>query len=146
MSHFNFTKRASKTTDRQKMVHKTDALLSEYVRLRDSDDKGMVTCMTCGDRVHWTDAQCGHYVKRGNAATRYNLKNCAAQCSTCNCAKDGCEEDHGHYIDLTYGVGTADELERLGKTERHYSEHELKAMCDELKAEIKALKIEKGMI
>lgn len=146
MSYFKFKKRPPKTTERQKLVHKLDDLFSEYIRLRNADEKGNVRCITCGDQYHWRDVQCGHYVKRGNASTRYHLKNCGEQCGTCNCANDGMEEAHKEYIDRTYGEGTADMLERLGREELHLSEHDLQGMADELKKEIKAVRIEKGMI
>jgi hypothetical protein len=143
MPHFNFAKRPSKSTDRQKLVRKLDEEFSAYIRLRDSDIDGYITCITCGDRVHHAMAQCGHYMKRGNASTRYDLKNSAGQCSTCNCARDGMQEDHAYAIDKLYGAGTADKLERQSREERHYAEFELSAMYKELQAEVKALKIEK---
>ena len=111
--HFKFKERPSKTTERQKSVIKLDNLFSEYIRLRDCDDNGMITCITCGHKQHWTHAQCGHYMKRINASTRYDLQNCAAQCSTCNCGNDGLQDEHGKAIDRMYGEGTAEKLQRL---------------------------------
>lgn len=141
--YFNFTKRASKTTERQKLVGKVDVLFSEVIRLRDADNNGIVTCITCGDKLHWTEAQCGHYVLRGNMSTRWNLKNSHGQCGLCNSTHDGMAEEHAQAIDRKYGPGTADQLEKLGRTEVHFSEPELESMCQELKKEIKALKEEK---
>lgn len=79
-------------------------------------------------------------------ATRWNLENSGEQCSTCNCVNDGMQEQHRFYIEETYGSGTADKLELMGHGEAHFSEHELQGMIDELKKELKAIKIEKGMI
>lgn len=143
MSYFKFAKRPSKTTERQKLVGKVDALFSEVIRLRDADSDGMVSCITCGDRHHWTDVDCGHYVKRGNMATRWNLKNSAGQCRLCNSTQDGKEDEHALAIDRIHGPGTAEQLRKLGKTEVHFSEPELESMCQELRKEIKALKEEK---
>lgn len=145
MAYFKFKNRPSVKTERQKLITKLDLLFSEYIRIRNCDDKGNVNCITCGDQYHWTDVQCGHYVKRANMATRYHLENCGEQCATCNCAKDGMEDEHWNYINQTYGPGTADKLERLGRDEAHFSEHELHGMIEELKKELKAVKIEKGM-
>ena len=144
MSHFNFKRRPSKTTERQKLVNKLDLIFSEYIRIRHCDHLGNVKCITCGDYYHWTEVQCGHFIKRGNMATRWDLKNCGEQCMTCNCANDGMEESHRIYIENKYGEGTADELERRGRSEAHYSEHDLKQMIEELRTELKALKEEKG--
>jgi hypothetical protein len=43
-----------------------DELLSKYIRLRDSDEYGMVRCISCGKRMHWKESDCGHYVSRSN--------------------------------------------------------------------------------
>lgn len=145
MAYFKFKARPSVKSERQKLITKLDILFSEYIRLRHCDAEGYVNCITCGDQYHWTDVQCGHYVKRDNMATRYHLQNCGEQCSTCNCVNDGREELHKAYIDLTYGPGTADKLEKLGRDEVHFSEPELKSMVEELKKELKAVRIEKGM-
>lgn len=141
--YFGFKERPSKTTDRQKLVLKVDIAFSEFIKLRDADNQGMITCITCGDRQHYSHAQCGHYMKRGNASTRYDLKNSAGQCSTCNCALDGMQEEHGKAIDRLYGEGTADRLEKQSRQVVHFSEPELQGMLEELRKEIKALKIEK---
>lgn len=143
MSYFGFKKRPPKTSERQKLVIKVDIAFSECIRLRDADENGLITCVTCRGKQHWTESQCGHYMKRGNASTRYDLKNSAAQCSTCNCARDGMQNEHGLAIDRLYGPCTAEKLRRLSKEERHFSEHELAGMLKELQAEVKALKLEK---
>jgi hypothetical protein len=143
MTYFKFKPRPSKTTERQKLVVKVDIAFSEYIRLRNADSEGMVHCITCQDRHHWTDVDCGHFVKRGNHSTRWHLMNSGEQCRLCNSTTDGKEDDHAEYIDKTYGHGTADKLRRLGTEESHFSAPELQGMLDELRKEIKALKIEK---
>lgn len=141
--YFNFTKRASKTTERQKLVGKLDTLFSEYVRLRDADENGECKCITCGEKHHWRDMDCGHLVGRGNMATRWKIENANSQCRLCNSTHDGKYDEHAAAIDNIHGEGTALGLEQLGHTERHFSEPELIGMCDELRREIKALKEEK---
>ena len=146
MTYFKFPKRPSKTTERQKLVHKLDDAFSEYIRLRDADENGIVTCITCGDKRHWMGVDCGHFVPRINMATRWELKNSHGQCRLCNSTQDGKEKEHAEAIDRLYGAGTADLLEKMGKQERHFAEHELQGMIDELRKEIKAVKREKGFI
>jgi 5-methylcytosine-specific restriction endonuclease McrA len=143
MTYFKFPKRPSKTTERQKLVHKLDDLFSEYVRLRDADENGIVTCITCGDKHHWTEVDCGHLVPRGNMATRWKLENANGQCRLCNSTHDGKYDDHAAAVDRIHGDGTAQGLEQLGHWERHFAEHELQGMIEELRKEIKALKAEK---
>lgn len=143
MSHFKFKKRPAKGTERSKLIHKADTYFSECIRLRDADHRGIVACITCGDEHHWTDIDCGHYVHRANMATRYELENSNGQCRLCNSAPDDKFTEHGEAIDKKYGPGTAERLRKLGNTERHFMEHELQGMIEELKKEIKALKAEK---
>lgn len=146
MTYFKFPKRASKTTERQKLVHKLDDAFSEYIRLRDADSDGIVTCITCEDKHHWAEVDCGHFVPRINMATRWELKNCNGQCRLCNSTTDGKYHEHADAIDRKYGPGTADKLVKQGREERHFAEHELQGMIDELRKEIKAVKREKGFI
>ncbi|HYG03306.1 MAG TPA: recombination protein NinG [Chryseosolibacter sp.] len=144
MSYFGFKKRPAKTSDYSKLLGKLDYAFSEVVRLTAADEKeGMCICITCGDKQHWTDMECGHYVKRRHLATRYDLQNCGAQCSTCNCVNDGREDEHERYIDRTYGEGTAAKLKRKAQSEPKFTERELLGMLDELRKEIKALREEK---
>lgn len=146
MTYFKFKKRPPKVSDNSKLIIKVDGIFSEVVRLTATDERGYCECITCKDKQHWRDMMCGHYVKRRHMATRYDLQNCGPQCSTCNCVNDGREDDHAKYIDLTYGEGTADKLKRMAEVERKWMPHELEEMYQELKAEFKALKLEKGML
>ena len=143
MSYFNFKKRAPKSTNHQKLIRKLDDAFSEYIRLRDADEHGIVNCITCDDRHHYREIDCGHFVDRGHMATRYHLQNSNGQCRLCNSTHDGRAELHGKAIDLKYGEGTAEMLIKLGRQERHFTEHELQGMLEELRKEIKALKEEK---
>jgi len=142
--YYRFQQRV-KTTDRQKAIQKLDAAFSEYIRLRNADANGNVKCITCGDQHHWRDVDCGHFVKRGNNAVRWNLQNCGEQCRLCNSTFDGREDLHAEYIDRTYGEGTAEKLRRMGKEDEKFTVPELESMCDELRKEIRELKVEKGM-
>lgn len=143
MTYFKFPKRASKTTERQKLVHKLDDVFSEYIRLRDADHDGLVTCITCGDKHHWTEVDCGHFMSRAHMSTRWELKNANGQCRLCNSTHDGKQEKHAAAINKKHGQFTAFKIEKQAREERHLSEPELKGMIEELKKEIKALKAEK---
>lgn len=146
MSYYGFKKRPAKTSTRQKTINKLDIEFSQCVRLMHSDQDGIASCITCGDKHHWTDLDCGHFVKRGNKSTRWDLKNCGPQCRLCNSTHDGKEDEHAEYIDNKYGIGTADLLRKTGKEVEKFTEHELEGMYQELRAEVKAVRAEKGMI
>lgn len=87
-----------------------DGIVSKVVRIGSADDKGMVRCATCPAIKHWKEMQCGHYQKRGNLATRYDMRNLAPQCEDCNCFYDGEEKKFAEFIDRFYGDGTAKAL------------------------------------
>ncbi len=70
-------------------LKRLDKVFSEYIRRRDADSNGYVRCISCGMIVHWKDADCGHYIPRANMSTRFDERNCNAQCRECNRAKDG---------------------------------------------------------
>lgn len=146
MSYYGFKKRPAKVSTQQKLTRKLDDIFSEYVRIREADEEGMVTCITCPDRFHWTEVDCGHFVLRGNMATRWHLKNGHPQCRLCNSTQDGKEDEHARAIDEKYGPGSAELLRKIGREEAHFSDHELEGMYQELRAEVKAIRAEKGMI
>ena len=60
-------------------------LLQQLVRMKAADDHGMVTCVSCGKRVHYKDADGGHWLPKG-ASSRWALEECNihVQCKGCN--------------------------------------------------------------
>jgi hypothetical protein len=143
MSYYKFAVRKSPVTDRQKAIRKLDDIFSEYIRIRDCDSNGMVTCITCPDYQHWTDMDCGHFVKRGNSSVRWELQNAHGQCRLCNSTHDGREDEHAKAIDRLYGEGTAEKLRKRGAEDEKFMIHDLEGMYQELRKEVKALKDEK---
>ena len=61
---------------RRKIVKKLDAIFSQYIRLKDADHNGNVTCFTCGKVEHYKKGmQCGHFQSRKHLATRFDEEN-----------------------------------------------------------------------
>src|ERR1700744_2840893 len=46
------------------VIEDLDAVFSQFVRLRDSDENGYITCYCCGARFYWTDCDCMHFIPR----------------------------------------------------------------------------------
>jgi len=85
-----------------------DKWFSYFIRLRDADEFGFVKCCTCNKRLFWKDVDCGHWIKRGHDSTRYDEKNCSAQCRfPCNRRNNGEHEAHRMFIEKKYGEETA---------------------------------------
>lgn len=93
-----------------KLVADLDKAFSIFIRLRDINDDGYSSCVTCGKLMTLKTSQCGHFISRIHYATRWEEKNCAAQCVACNMFKQGKQYEFGLAIDKRYGVGTAQKL------------------------------------
>lgn len=126
-------------------IERLDAVFSLWVRLSNSDHAGRVTCITCGVRGSYRDFDCGHFVPRANQATRFSEKNCRPQCRYCNRDRGGRPDLFASALDKLYGVGTSDDLRRLGKSVCKRSKPEIAALVDYYRAEVARLKKEKGL-
>ena len=87
-----------------------DSVFSEYIRRRDADKDGFVRCISCGRRIRWEEADCGHFVPRANIALRFDEQNCNAQCRTCNRFKDGNSVGYARGIVSRYGAAALSRL------------------------------------
>ena len=97
------------------LKRKIDVLWSKYIRNRDSDRFGFASCVTCGRRDRIDNMDCGHYMSRGFMATRWDEKNCAAQCRKCNRYQEGRHGAFAQAINTRYGPGTAEAIEYKAK-------------------------------
>jgi hypothetical protein len=80
---------------------------SLFIRLRDSDEHGIVKCCTCPARKHWKKMQAGHYVTRKKEATLYDEKCVNGQCAGCNRWQGGKPIEYEQFLERKYGAGTA---------------------------------------
>lgn len=98
-------------------------ILSLYVRLRDSNEKGMCKCITC-DKVGYFYNDCiqdGHFIGRQHLSTAFLAKNNNAQCEGCNKFGAGEQYLHGLAIDVKWGEGTANMLLNLKQVAAKHS-------------------------
>ena len=66
--------------------------LAEMQRLRrieESNDEGYVRCISCGNVMHWKEAQGGRYIPRTVRATELEKDNIWPQCPQCNGVRAG---------------------------------------------------------
>lgn len=92
---FFFKMKTPKKITRSKIIKKLDWVFSEYIRLRDSDNKGIVTCPLCWKKMHRKDAQNMHFISRWVLKYRFDENNCYAWCMRCNVIL------HWNYIEYT---------------------------------------------
>lgn len=124
---------------RSKAMEAADKWFSEWIRLRDSDATGRVTCVTCSHTDHWRYLQCGHMVTRGNQSTRYDERNCTTQCRGCN-YNGGKTAKHKDAIDRKYGLGTAQALEDKGRVECKRNAGNFQFIADTYKERVEWIK------
>lgn len=71
------------------LIKEADDVYSKWLRLSSANENGLVTCYTCDALLRWQDAQCGHFVKRGNLFLRFDQRNTRVQDKQCNEFKSG---------------------------------------------------------
>lgn len=130
-------------SSRSKWKAKADKWFSEFIRLRDSDEHGRVKCVTCSHTDHWRYLQCGHCLERGNMSTRYDEKNCNAQCAGCNW-NGGQRVKHEAAIDAKHGEGTVAALELKEKvwraTKSQIKERDFRFYADTYRSRVERIK------
>lgn len=120
-------------------------VFSQYIRLRDADNQGVVKCFTCGKVKHWTQVDAGHGIPRQHKATKYNETNNHAQCKTCNGFQGGVREIYKQRVDEKYGPGTWDKLQLASRSVCKHGKFEYDIMINHYKKEVSRLKLEKGL-
>jgi len=114
-------------------------VFSQYIRLRDADENGICTCITCPRRAHWKKMDTGHGIPRQHKATKYNEKNNHAQCKPCNGFEGGKREIYKEQVDKRYGKGTWDKMLIASKTQLKLSQFEIDEMERYYKLRVKEL-------
>ena len=126
-------------------IDETDKWFSIYIRIRDSDDNGICKCYTCNNMFHWKRGDCGHYVKRQHSGTRFNEKNCHAQCKECNWLKQGNDAIYKVRLIAEYGQQEHDILKSAERQSVKHTTLELKLLAEEYKKKAKELAKLKGI-
>lgn len=125
-------------------IQKLDATLwrvfSEYIRLRDSDDKGNCRCPTCGRVHHWKDMDAGHFVGRRHKATKFCERNVLAQCRYCNRFNQGEQFKMSQAVDARFGAGTAEYLTKLSRAKTKLTALWYEVKTEEYRAKVKEMK------
>jgi hypothetical protein len=111
-----------------------------WVRLNEVDANGYGYCCSCGQLIHWTDGDAGHFVGRANHTLKWDERNVHLQCRQCNYMKDGDRIGYHNFMVENYGQETVEELRRLAKTVRKWRKPELQEMIDTYRERLKAMK------
>lgn len=117
-----------------------DTIFSRFIRLRDCDENGYISCYCCGAVYYWTECECMHFVPRIHKNTRYSEDNCHGGCSTCNGpVMRGNLKAYGEHLEKDR-AGTVEGLEEQARAPYKYDIPELKELIAYYSKEVKKMK------
>lgn len=105
----------TKWPSRSKLVKKADSIFSTYIRLRDADKHGIVTCPLCWAKIHWKKAQNMHFITRSCWLYRYDEDNCHAWCMRCNVILNWNYIEYTLYMINKYSLQKVEEMKKNSK-------------------------------
>ncbi len=94
------TKKFSKTV----LMKEADTVFSLFVRLRDTDSNGNMTCITSGRFCGWNSIDNSHYIPRSYMKYRYDEINCNAQSKNDNGRLHGNIPEYRRWLINKYGA------------------------------------------
>lgn len=114
-----------------------DKVYSQYIRIREADHSGNVSCYTCGSVRHWKKMHCGHFVSRTYLATRWNENNTKVQCPGCNLFGGGKPLDFEENLKKELGDTVVEEMKhsrhQILKIDRKWYEEKIAFYENEVK-------------
>jgi len=138
-----------KGSDRSRAMKLADKYFSQYVRLKFAKDNNVsrhsnefCSCITCNDIFHWLRIDCGHFMSREYQSTRYDERNTAPQCQSCNRFKSGKQYEFGWRLDERYGKGTAEGMYIKSKILCPRKTYDFKYIANEYRLKVNELKKE----
>ena len=134
-----------KPVKRSKVVKDLDNIYSQYIRLKYADNNGMVECYTCGSKMHWKEAQHGHFFTRARYSTRWDDDNSRVQDYRCNVALGGNYIIYTRKMLAELGEKRFNALELKSNTLIKVPTSELIEKIAYYKTEVERLKSEKGI-
>jgi len=117
------------------IIDDLDFVFSRYIRIKESDKNGNVSCYTCGKISHWKETQCGHFIKRGQMQLRWDSRNARPQCPICNVSLYGNLGVYENNLNEEH-LGLPEQLREISREVYKYSREELKELLSELRAKL----------
>ncbi len=125
--------------ERSYLIHDLDDVVSKYIRIRESDKNGYVSCYTCGVIDLWNNMDCGHYISRKFIGLRWDERNLRPQCKKCNQFLDGNINIYESNLELE-SPGVTDQLKEESRDISKVSKDELKHMIINFREKLKLAK------
>lgn len=125
------------------VIDDLDAIFSQYIRLRDSDENGYLTCY-CGKMVYYTEADNSHFMPRAHMNTRFSEDNCTGSCRHCNQTLKGNLQVYGAWLEQRR-PGSVEALEDQAAAPYKYDVSELKGLIAYYAKEVRVMKAKKPL-
>lgn len=111
------TKKRKKQRPLSKLKKDVWKVFSLAIRLRDSNDKGVVKCICCNRRGYYIGdgIHAGHFMSRRFGSTFLDPYNVNGQHVYCNTYMQGNQYEYSKALDEKYGEGTAERLNQKSK-------------------------------
>ena len=121
-----------KKAKRSTLIKKLDTIFSEYIRKKNADKKGYVTCITSGKKYHYTEVDAGHFISRKEMSTRWHEDNVWPQSRYDNRFRYGRQYVYSLALDKIKD-GLANELFKLSRKTVKYTIEDLVSMIEKYK-------------
>ena len=125
------------------VIEDLDVVFSQFIRLRDSDENGYITCY-CGKVVYWNEADNSHFIPRAHMNTRFSEDNCNASCRHCNQSLKGNLRVYGRWLEEKR-PGLVEALEEQAIAPYKYDVPELKGLIAYYSKEVRIMKAKKPL-
>jgi hypothetical protein len=131
--------------DKTELIKVLDKYFSLYIRLRDTMPNGYCRCISCGQIKPFEQMDCGHYFSRRHLSTRFDERNCHAECRACN--RVDAEHLDGYRDNLIRKIGENEynKIKILRSSTKNWLREELLAMIKHYKSEASRLSSLKGI-
>tara|TARA_R100000805_G_C3607519_1_gene107983 strand:+ start:337 stop:741 length:405 start_codon:yes stop_codon:yes gene_type:complete len=117
---------------RKRLIKRLDTVFSEYIRKKNADSKGYVTCITSGRKFHYSEVDAGHFISRKEMSTRWHEDNVHPQSRYDNRYRYGKQYEYGLALDRKK-KGLAKRLYKLSKETVKYSVNDLQDLLEKYK-------------
>ncbi len=117
---------------RKGLIKRLDTVFSEYIRKKNADSKGYVTCITSGRKFHYSEVDAGHFISRKEMSTRWHEDNVHPQSRYDNRYRYGKQYEYGLALNKKKR-GLAQKLYKLSKETVKYSINDLQDLLDKYK-------------
>lgn len=127
------------------LTSELDIHFALFIKLRDADANGTITCFVSGERVFWRDSEAAHWQKRAHMGTRWNEKNVHACTVESNRFDPEHDKKYTSRMMTKYGMPMCAVIQRLALSLQKWTRPELEEKIEYYKSEVARLKKEKGL-